>query len=44
MSWDFYNAYADEVYGVVSADFIGSGGDTPDGFDLAALEKDLSQL
>jgi hypothetical protein len=44
MSWDFYNAYADEVYAVVSTDFIGTSGDSPNGFDLAALEKDLSQL
>jgi len=44
MSWDFYNAYADEVYAVVSTDFIGTGGQSPAGFDLAALEKDLADL
>jgi hypothetical protein len=44
MSWDFYNAYADESYAVVSQDFIASSGQSPAGFDLAALEKDLAQL
>jgi hypothetical protein len=44
MSWDFYNAYADESYAVVSTDFIGTSGQSPQGFDLAALENDLAQL
>jgi hypothetical protein len=44
MSWDFYNAYADESYAIVSQDFIGSSGDSPAGFDLAALENDLANL
>jgi len=44
MSWGFYNAYADEVFAVISEDFIGSTGDTPAGFDLAALKTDLKQL
>lgn len=44
MSWDFYNAYADESYAVVSPDFIGSSGQSPEGFNLAALMKDLAQL
>lgn len=44
MSWDFYNAYADESYAVVSTDFIGTGGESPTGFDLAGLEKDLAGL
>jgi hypothetical protein len=44
MSWDFYSAYADEAYAVVSTDFIGASGQTPEGFDLAALEEDLSKL
>ena len=44
MSWGFYNAYADESYAVVSADFIGSSGRSPEGFNLAALMSDLTQL
>jgi len=44
MSWDFYNAYADESYTIVSNDFLGATGNSPGGFDLAALEQDLAQL
>jgi hypothetical protein len=44
MSWDFYNAYADESYAIVTTDFIGSSGESPTGFNLAALENDLTQL
>jgi hypothetical protein len=44
MSWQFYDAYADESYAVLSQDFIGAAGADPAGLDLAALEKDLSQL
>jgi len=44
MSWGFYDAYADESYAIVSTDFIGSSGESPEGFNLAALENDLAQL
>jgi len=45
MSWEFYDAYADEAFAVVSQDFINAEtGDTPKGFGLAALLKDLAQL
>ena len=45
MSWQFYDAYADEAFAVVSSDFINTNtGDAPAGFDLAALEADLQQL
>jgi len=44
MSWGFYNAYADESYAVVSTDFIGNSGESPEGFNLAALQQDLAQL
>ena len=44
MGWDFYDAYADESYAVVSSDFIGSSGDSPEGFDLTALRRDLTHL
>ena len=44
MGWDFYDAYADESYAVLSADFIGTSGESPEGFDLAALRRDLAQL
>jgi hypothetical protein len=44
MSWDFYDAYADESYAIVSRDFLGSAEESPEGFNLAALETDLAQL
>jgi len=44
MSWAFYDAYADESYAIVSTDFIGTSGQSPQGFDLAKLEEDLAQL
>jgi hypothetical protein len=44
MSWDFYNAYADEAFAVVSQDFVGKSGRSPAGFDLKALEADLARL
>jgi hypothetical protein len=44
MSWDFYNAYADESYAIVSTDFIETTGESPAGFNLAALQSDLAQL
>jgi hypothetical protein len=44
MGWDFYDAYADESYAVLSADFIGAAGKSPEGFDIAALRRDLAQL
>ena len=44
MSWDFYNAYADESYAIVSRDFLGSSEESPEGFNLTALENDLAQL
>jgi hypothetical protein len=44
MSWDFYNAYADESFAVISQDFIEANGLNPAGFDLAALKTDLKQI
>ena len=44
MSWGFYNAYADESYAVVSTDFVGTSGESPEGFNLEALKRDLAQL
>lgn len=44
MGWDFYNAYADEAFAVLSQDFIESSGVAPEGFDLNALKADLSTL
>jgi len=44
MSWDFYNAYTDEAFAVLSQDFIEKSGTDLGGFDLAALEADLKAL
>jgi hypothetical protein len=44
MTWGFYNTYADESYAIVSTDFIGPEGKSPEGFDLAALSTDLTHL
>jgi hypothetical protein len=44
MSWEFYDAYADEAFAVLSQDFIGASGTNLDGFDLTALEADLKNL
>ena len=41
MSWQFYDAYADEAFAVLSQDFIDAKGKTIDGFDLDALDADL---
>jgi hypothetical protein len=44
MSWDFYNAYADESFAVISQDFIAANGLNPAGFDLDALKADLKAI
>ncbi|HEV2447387.1 MAG TPA: hypothetical protein VGS58_15760, partial [Candidatus Sulfopaludibacter sp.] len=43
MSWPFYNAYVDEAYAVLSADFL-KAGKTIKGFDLAQLNTDLAEI
>ena len=43
MSWQFYDAYADEVFAVLSNDWINAKlGVAPSGFNLAALNQDLA--
>jgi hypothetical protein len=45
MSWQFYNAYLEESYAVLSDDWIGKKvGDAPSGFDLPALKRDLAAI
>lgn len=44
MSWPFYNAYADEVYAVLSPDFVKPGGLAASGFDVGALKRDLKEV
>jgi hypothetical protein len=41
----FHNEYTDEAYAIVSPDFLAaSGGASPAGFNLEALEADLAEL
>ena len=40
LTWSFWDRYCDEAYCIVSTDFL-SGGRTPAGFDLDALQHDL---
>jgi len=45
MSWQFYDAYADEAFAVLSTDWINKQvGTAPSGFDMQALEADLAQV
>ena len=45
MSWEFYQAYMDEAYAVLSDDWINRKlGTAPDGLDLATLQKDLAAV
>jgi hypothetical protein len=44
MSWEFYDAYADESFAVVSQDFINVQGNDPAGFSLSQMLSDLKQL
>ncbi len=44
MSWDFYDAYADEAFAVLSQDFIEASGVSPGGLNIKALKADLAQL
>lgn len=43
MSWDFFSAYCDEAYIVITEDWLRSGV-TPSGFDMDALKADLDAL
>jgi len=45
MSWQFYDAYADESFAVLSPDWINQKvGTSPSGFNLAALQQDLQTV
>ena len=41
VTWDFWDRYCDEVYAILSRDFLAHGR-APNGFDRAALEADLT--
>jgi hypothetical protein len=44
MTWEFYSAYADEAYAVLSLDWFSCSGEAPTGFDMPTLNRDLRQL
>lgn len=44
MSWEFFNAYCDEAYAIVTPDFIAADGKSPSGFNLDALQADLAAI
>jgi hypothetical protein len=44
MTWPFYEAYVDEAYAPISADFIEATGSTPGGLTLAQLQADLAAV
>jgi len=45
MSWDFFAAYADEAYAILSNDwFNSSSGKNPDGFDVTSMQNDLNAI
>jgi hypothetical protein len=41
LTWSFWDRYVDEVYAIISVDFLDEAGEAPNGFDLAALKADL---
>jgi hypothetical protein len=44
MTWSFFQRYCDEVYAIVSKDWIEASGKTPLGMDLAQLETLMHEL
>lgn len=44
MTWDFWDAYVDECYAVLSPDWLAQNGSNPAGLDLAQLQADLAQI
>jgi hypothetical protein len=43
MTWAFWGRYVDEVWGIISPDFL-VGGQSPDGFALEQLNEDLKAI
>jgi hypothetical protein len=41
VTWEFWERYVDEVYAILSTDFLNQG-KSPDGFDLPSLQADLA--
>lgn len=44
MTWNFWDTYCDEAYGLIGKDWIAADGNAPSGFALAALMSDLASI
>jgi len=44
MSWEFFSRYSEEVYAVLSSDWVTENAKCPTGFDTITLEKDLALM
>jgi hypothetical protein len=44
MTWDFFNQYTDEVYGIVDSEWIAKTGKTPCGMTLVQLEQMMQSM
>lgn len=44
ITWEWFDFYTEEAYGVLSADWAMPGKAAPSGFDLAALQADLAAV
>jgi hypothetical protein len=44
MSWEFFERYTEEIYAVLSADWVAENANCPTGFDTVTLEKDLALM
>ncbi len=44
MTWAFFQKYVDEAYALLAPDWLARGGIDPSGFDMAALEADLTAV
>jgi hypothetical protein len=42
MSWEFFERYAEEVFAVLSSDWVAKSAQCPTGFDIIMLERDLA--
>lgn len=44
MSWNWFDAYCDEAYAVLSKDWINAAGTAPPGFDFTTLSADMQSI
>lgn len=43
-TWPWLDEYVDELYALISPDWLGAAGKTPEGLDMATLEADLAAV